>query len=68
MPLLERLRYLTIVSDNLDEFFEIRVAELQELARLDTVTGVSIGDKLDAIAAARRNVLLQRQYHLLNRC
>jgi polyphosphate kinase len=65
VPLLERLRFLTIVSNNLDEFFEIRVAELKELQQLDTVIAVSIGDKLDAIAA-RTNALLQRQYQLLN--
>ncbi|NBO76546.1 MAG: polyphosphate kinase 1, partial [Betaproteobacteria bacterium] len=28
VPVLERLRYITIVSSNLDEFFEVRFADL----------------------------------------
>ena len=65
VPLLERLRYLTIVSGNLDELFEIRVAELQEVARVDTASSVSAREKLDAIAV-RAGLLIRRQYEILN--
>ena len=33
VPLLERLRYLCIVSSNLDEFFEVRFADYIEATR-----------------------------------
>ena len=65
VPLLERLRYLTIVSGNLDELFEIRVAELQELARLDNASSVTARDQLGAIAV-RAGLLIRRQYEILN--
>ena len=33
VPLLERLRYICIVSSNLDEFFEVRFADAIEASR-----------------------------------
>lgn len=69
IPLLERLRYLTIVSNNLDELFEVRVAELKELVRADPMVhldGVPVADTLRAVAE-RAGRLVARQYVLLNR-
>ena len=64
VPLLERLRYLTIVSGNLDEFFEVRVAELKELARADTASSIAAREQLDAIAV-RAGLLVTHQYEIL---
>ena len=69
IPLLERLRYLTIVSNNLDELFEVRVAELRELVRADPMAhldGMPVADSLRAVAE-RAGRLVARQYVLLNR-
>ncbi len=63
VPLLERLRYITIVSSNLDEFFEVRVADIIEATRLPG-SGVSRHD-LAAVSSAAHE-LIDEQYALFN--
>ena len=69
VPLLERLKYLCIVSSNLDEFFEIRVAGLKEQIN---VSGVPSGpDGMDAhqtlkLVREQVRLIVARQYQILN--
>ncbi|MDE2081117.1 MAG: polyphosphate kinase 1 [Burkholderiales bacterium] len=63
VPLLERLRYITIVSSNLDEFFEVRVADIIEATRLPG-SGVTRHD-LAAVAGAAHE-LIDEQYAAFN--
>ena len=65
VPVLERLRYLCIVSSNLDEFFEVR-AEPHVMASLQEIkTGQYTNNSLVAIAD-KTNAMVARQYALYN--
>ena len=67
-PALERLRYICIVSSNLDEFFEIRVSSLKEqLRQHPTVVGADGLSAEQAFEKVQQAVhqLVQRQYDLL---
>ena len=67
-PLLERLRYVCIVSSNLDEFFEIRISSLREqMARNPNQKGpdgYTPTEAFERIQIAAR-ALVDRQYVLL---
>ncbi len=69
VPLLERLRFLTIVSSNLDEFFEIRVAGLKERIKIG-IKGTGPDGRSPAevfeLVAAQAHALVGEQYRLLN--
>ncbi|WP_028536996.1 polyphosphate kinase 1 [Paludibacterium yongneupense] len=68
LPLLERLKFLCIVSSNLDEFFEVRIAWLKEVVdhTPDRILpdGTTPLEALDHVANAARELVLE-QYGIM---
>jgi polyphosphate kinase len=65
VPLLERLRYLCIVSSNLDEFFEVRAEPHLAANQGNESKGLYSVKSFELLAAAIHN-LVDRQYALYN--
>lgn len=69
VPLLERLNYLCISCSNLDEFFEVRVASIIEMATIDpnalSPDGSTPAEQLAQISK-HAHELVAEQYNVLN--
>jgi polyphosphate kinase len=69
VPLLERLKFLCIISTNLDEFFEIRVSGLMQRAEITAApAGPDMAAPRDLLReiSLRAHELVAEQYRLLN--
>lgn len=70
IPLLERLKFVSITSSNLDEFFMVRVASLKDMVHADyrkkDIAGMTAAQQLSAINERTRE-LVESQYHTYNR-
>jgi len=69
-PLLERLKFLSIVGSNLDEFFMIRVASLQGIVEANSVkidpSGLTPNEQIERISARTHKQVFD-MYNCFNR-
>ncbi len=69
IPLLERLNYLCISCSNLDEFYEVRVASVLQMANMDkdalSLDGLTSNEQLERISVKAHEVV-NEQYRVLN--
>lgn len=70
IPLLERLKFISITSSNLDEFFMVRVASLKDMVhagyKKKDIAGMTAAEQLEAINRDTR-ALVETQYSAYNR-
>lgn len=70
IPLLERIKFVSITSSNLDEFFMVRVASLKDMVhakyKKQDIAGLTAPEQLEQINRATRE-LVELQYSTYNR-
>ena len=69
-PLFEKLKFLSITSSNLDEFFMVRVASLKDMInagyKKPDIAGMSPKQQLDEVTDAVHDFVVE-QYRIYNR-
>ena len=70
IPLLERLKFVSITSSNLDEFYMVRVASLKDMVHANykkkDIAGMTATEQLTAINEKTRE-MVELQYNTYNR-
>lgn len=61
VPLRERIKFLGIFSNNLDEFFRVRVAELKRILAYEVKTGVAMDEAPPGILEAIQEIIFEQQ-------